>query len=314
MPVSLTSKCRTAECGMQESKRPSSCLLSVFRVSDFCIDTATITSPCSVNLTALPTRLISTWRRRVGVGDEGVGHVGGDAVGQFQALLVARRASGFSASPTQSRRCIGDRVQVELAGLDLREVEDVVEQGRAGRRPTTSPCPGTRAAPASGRCPGPARSCRGCRSSACGSRGDMLARNSLLSRLAASAASLARFSSMVLFFSVMSRKVTTTPPTAGSPVRSLNEASTTRTPPSGRARRTSAEATPSPPAAPGLPRRRRRRPRGRRVGPVPRSAGPADRRPARPAAAAAKGWRSACRARPSISTTTSLTFSIRDRK
>ena len=232
---------------MHEWKRHPACLVFILIPhSSFIISTVTTTSPFSVNLIALPTRLISTWRSRVGSRDDGVGHVAADVAGQLQPLLVGAQGQRLQRVADAVAEANRRRVQVELAGLDLREVEDVVEQAAAARRPTTSPCPGSRAAPrlrsvSRASSVMPMMPFIGVRISWL-----MLARNSLLSRLAASAASLARFSSTVRFFSVMSRRVTTTPPTAGSPVRSLKEASTTRTPPSGRVRRTSADAAPPP--------------------------------------------------------------------
>ena len=66
---------------------------------------------------------------------------------QLEPLLIARAsASGLSVSRDQSADENGDGLELELARLDLREVEDVVEdrQQRVGRRPHRGR--GTRAA------------------------------------------------------------------------------------------------------------------------------------------------------------------------
>ncbi len=71
-PVSLTSKCRTQKSDGGRQEEPASSAFCGFSFcvlhSDFCIctRTRTTTSPLSVNLMALPTRLMSTWRRRSG--------------------------------------------------------------------------------------------------------------------------------------------------------------------------------------------------------------------------------------------------------
>ena len=154
------------------------------------------TSPRSVNLIALPTRLTRICRSRAGVADDGVGHVGRDVAGELEPLLVRPHGRACAACrPTSSRRSNGVAVELELARLDLREVEDVVDdrQQRLGRVL--------------------ARSSRYSRCSASQRRVEqqlghadepfigvriswlMLARNSLLARLAASAASRAACSS-----------------------------------------------------------------------------------------------------------------------
>ena len=83
-------------------------------------------------------------------------------------------------------RSNGDRLDLELAGLDLREVEDVVDDRRAGDRPTA------RRSPAYSRCSGVELGVEqqlghadDRRSSGCGSRGSCWPRNSLFARLAA---------------------------------------------------------------------------------------------------------------------------------
>ena len=96
----------------------------------------TTTSPRSVNLTALPTRLTRICRSRPDVADQRVGHVGGDVADQLEPLLVrAARASAVSASSSVSRSSNCDGLELEPARLDLREVENVVDdrEQRLGR-------------------------------------------------------------------------------------------------------------------------------------------------------------------------------------
>ena len=65
----------------------------------------TTTSPCSVNLMALPTRLTRTCRSRPGSPTSVVGHVGRDVAGQLQPLLRGPAGPGSRmASPRLSRR------------------------------------------------------------------------------------------------------------------------------------------------------------------------------------------------------------------
>ena len=126
----------------------------------------------SVNLMALPTRLTSTCRSRPGSPTSASGTSGAIVADQLQTLL--RRRAGPASRSVSSRtsrtaKAAGSRSQ--LAGLDLGEIENVVDDRQAGRRPSDlTVCRYSRCS-ASGRCPGPARSCRGCRSWACGSRG-----------------------------------------------------------------------------------------------------------------------------------------------
>ena len=98
--------------------------------------TVTRTSPRSVNLTALPTRFTRTCRKRPPSPIRIVRHVRGDVEGQLQVLLVGpqgERPHRVAQAIAQVERA---GVEVELARLDLREVEDVVDhrQQRVGRR------------------------------------------------------------------------------------------------------------------------------------------------------------------------------------
>ena len=109
----------------------------------------TATSPRSVNLMALPTRLSSTCRMRSGVADRcRPGSVGRHVAGELEPLVVGARARAVFSAPRSScsRRSKRHRLEVELARLDLREVEDVVDDrqqrlaGASGSCSTNSRC------------------------------------------------------------------------------------------------------------------------------------------------------------------------------
>ena len=88
MPVSVTSKRTSAESGR---------LLGRAR-------TCTITSPRSVNLTALPTRFSRTWRSRPGSPADRAGTSGRPVAASSRPLACARSASSPTTSSTASRR------------------------------------------------------------------------------------------------------------------------------------------------------------------------------------------------------------------
>ena len=150
------------------------------------------TAPWAVNLMALPTRFSSTWRMR------SPSPTGARARRRRPSQVSARPLRLRLHAPARGRVAVGDvaRVErqpaeVELAGLDLREVEDVVDhvQQRLGRAADRLDV--LRAARRRGRCPSsssvmPSTPFIGVRISWL-----MLATNSLLARLACSAASLA---------------------------------------------------------------------------------------------------------------------------
>ena len=93
------------------------------------------TSPASVNFTAFEPRLVSTWASRVGSPASTSGTSGWQET-------ISSRPLARAASAEHARDLVEDRphlevepLELELAGLDLREVEDVVddaEQGAAG--------------------------------------------------------------------------------------------------------------------------------------------------------------------------------------
>jgi hypothetical protein len=80
-----------------------------------------------VNLTALPTRLLTIWRRRPGIAPQMQRHFGPDEGGQFEALAVGLRGEQVHGVVDDFAQIEVDDVEVELAGLDLGEVEDVVD-------------------------------------------------------------------------------------------------------------------------------------------------------------------------------------------
>ena len=150
--------------------------------------------PARVNLIALPTRFDEHLPEPARVADQRVGHVRADVGRPARApSACARSASGSTRVAERVAQVeVGSASRSQLARLDLREVEDVVDAASAATRPTyltiveVLALLGGRA-----RCRARARSCRGCRSSGVRISWLMLARNSLLAWLAASAASLA---------------------------------------------------------------------------------------------------------------------------
>ena len=98
--------------------------------------TRSSTSPRSVNLMALPTRLTSTCRSRPASPIEAVGHVGRDVAEPARAPFAARAAPSVARCLSRrARRSKSIGVELKLARLDLGKVEDVVDerQQRIGR-------------------------------------------------------------------------------------------------------------------------------------------------------------------------------------
>ena len=132
------------------------------------------TPPRSVNLTALPSRFSSTWRRRFSSARTAGGRPGVGLEREQQALLL-----GLDADRCRRRVCRNGRqvdrvgVQLELAGLDARQVEDVVDQRQQVLAALLDRRQARRAARSlerAGRAAGSAHS-RGSRSAACAARG-----------------------------------------------------------------------------------------------------------------------------------------------
>ena len=117
MPVSRTSKRR---------ETPSASRSPV---------TLSTISPTSVNFTALPRRLMSTWRSRPGSPVTRTGSSGATLQMSSTSCAWARAASVATAFSHMSRRSKGSADQLQMAGLDLRQVEHVVHNHlqRAGR-------------------------------------------------------------------------------------------------------------------------------------------------------------------------------------
>ena len=94
--------------------------------------------PASVNLTAFDSRLSTIWRSRPSsptiARGRSVGRSRRRARCRFAAAVGARTSSAPSMHGARSNGCA---LEVDLAGLDLREVEDVVDdrQQRVARRP-----------------------------------------------------------------------------------------------------------------------------------------------------------------------------------
>ena len=89
----------------------------------------------SVNLMALPTRFRMICRRRPGSPTSASGHVGRDAARELQPLLIGARREQLDAVFDRVAEVERRAVEREAARLDLRDVEDVVDdrQQRLGR-------------------------------------------------------------------------------------------------------------------------------------------------------------------------------------
>ena len=94
------------------------------------------------------------------VADDAVGHAARDVAGEPSPFSCARSASGFSAFGQLIAQLKRRRIQPSSSRLDLREVEDVVDDAEQRLSPTPAPSSGTRAARASAPCRASGRSCR----------------------------------------------------------------------------------------------------------------------------------------------------------
>ena len=123
MPVSRTAKRRpTSSLGRGRRRRPPRC---------------TTTSPSFGELDGVADQVEQHLPQPAGVADQGVGHVRLHVADQFQPLLVGAHGQGAQGvADRRPQREVG-RVQLQLAGLDLGEVEQVVDDARAGCRPRT---------------------------------------------------------------------------------------------------------------------------------------------------------------------------------
>ena len=91
------------------------------------VERRSVTPPALVNLTALPSRLISTCRSRCGSPSSGRQRHARQIGAQGQALARRRRRDDRQRLLEHVGQLEGDALHVQLAGLDLREVEDVVD-------------------------------------------------------------------------------------------------------------------------------------------------------------------------------------------
>ena len=133
--------------------------------------TCTTTSPWSVNLIALPTRLTSTWRSRGASPTRRSGTSGAMRPASSRPFWWARRPSVRRVSPRASRRSNSVGRSSKPPRLDLREVEDVVDEPEQRFRRVLEGDHVLALPRAAGRCRGAARPSRSPRSSGCGSRG-----------------------------------------------------------------------------------------------------------------------------------------------
>ncbi len=158
--------------------------------------TSTVTSPASVNLMALPTRLMSTWRSRSASPTRASGTSGATRHASSSDRWWARRASICRVSPSMSRSANGLAFRSSLPA-------SIFEKSRMSFMIRSSASAEFLTMPRNCRCSGSSGVARtssvmpmmpfiGVRTSWL-----MLARNSLLARLAASAASLALARSIV---------------------------------------------------------------------------------------------------------------------
>ena len=95
-----------------------------------------MTSPASVNLTALPSMLMRIWRIRPGSPRTRMDICGIHHDGELEILLVGLRRDELRRLLDDHAEVEVDHLDVDLAGLDLREVEDVVDHRQQRRRPT----------------------------------------------------------------------------------------------------------------------------------------------------------------------------------
>ena len=93
-----------------------------------------------MNLTALLEQVDEDLAQARTVADAPLGHAVVDPAHELEALVVgAASASIVHAPSTSSRTSKTSPVELELAGLDLREVQDVLDDAPAARRPMRGP-------------------------------------------------------------------------------------------------------------------------------------------------------------------------------
>ena len=90
--------------------------------------TMTATPPFSVNLMALPARLSSTWRSRGASPTRRRRQALVDEAGDLDALGLRARRQQFDRFLDHGGEREGPRLEVELAGLDLGEIQNLLDQ------------------------------------------------------------------------------------------------------------------------------------------------------------------------------------------
>ena len=138
----------------------------------------TTTSPCSVNLIALPTRLTRICRSRLGSPTTRSG-TSGSTSRTISSPLPWAGWPGISGSANDPAGRI-DRLDVELARLDLGEVQHVIDPATSSDSADSWTTVEIIALLRVEACPAGARSCRGWHSSACESRDSYWPRTSAL--------------------------------------------------------------------------------------------------------------------------------------
>ena len=123
MPVSRTAKCSVDA-------------VAVGAAGSACRSTSSTTSPRSVNLIALPTRLTTTCRSRPRIADQSVGHVGGDVVrpapGPWRAP-AARATSSCRPAARGGRSGIASRSSLPASIFEKSRMSLITHQERLAR-------------------------------------------------------------------------------------------------------------------------------------------------------------------------------------
>ena len=114
LPARCRCRCRAPGNGFRCARSPGS--------------TMTATPPASVNLMALPARLSSTWRKRAASPTTCPGSRSSTNDAISIPFACARGASSSTVSSTSADKRERPRLQIELAGLDLGEIENFLDQ------------------------------------------------------------------------------------------------------------------------------------------------------------------------------------------
>ena len=95
-------------------------------------DTETTTSPASVNLMAFPMRFVRTWRIRTGSPRTNSGTSDATCADKFQLLFSGAHGKEADRAVDQAMHVEGDLLQLDVRGLDLGEVEHIVQDREQG--------------------------------------------------------------------------------------------------------------------------------------------------------------------------------------